>query len=398
MSERTLVVELHGRQVGHLWGDGNRSLFSFHDEYLDASDRPVLGQRFEDRLSKKARRVAGIHPWFENLLPERGGALRRRYLRAFSLGDNDDLGLLANLGGDLPGAVVVRPSTAAPSLAHVVDEERPDPVALARFSLGGVQLKFSMSGEPERLALGLTDPGGRAWILKVGTPEFPRLAENEHAVMTWCRLAGFDVPETHVVDVTSLPDLGPLPDTSTAFLVHRYDRTGGERIHQEDFAQVLGQPPDRKYQATDAAGLLHVVAQVLGRDGAEEGLRRLVVIVATGNCDAHLKNWSLIYPDRVTARWSPLYDQVATIAYGHLDKRPALRIGTAHHLHQLDRGHLRWVGGRAGIEEGRVDAVVDETLSRLRQAFTRGPMDAELSEALVEHWKRVPLLRDYTLA
>lgn len=396
MSERTLVVELHGRRVGHLWGDDTHSLFSFHDEYLDGPDRPVLGQHFEDRLAKKALRVAGIHPWFENLLPERGGALRRRYLNAFSLGDNDDLGLLANLGGDLPGAVVVGASTAAPSLAEVVDEERPDPVALARFSLGGVQLKFSMSGEPDRLSLGLSDADGRAWILKLGTREFPRLAENEHAVMTWCRLAGFDVPETHVVDVTSLPELGPLPDTPTAFLVHRYDRAGGERIHQEDFAQVLGAPPDRKYQATDAAGLLGVAAQVLGRDGAVEGLRRLVVVVGTGNCDAHLKNWSFVYPDRVTARWSPLYDQVATIAYGHLAKRPALRIGTAHHLHQLDREHLRFVGGRAGLDD--VDAIVDDTLSRLRQAFSSAPMDDQLADALVEHWGRVPLLRGETLA
>jgi hypothetical protein len=34
-----------------------------------------------------------------------------------------------------------------------------------------------------------------------------------------------------------------------------------------------------------------------------------------GNADMHLKNWSLIYPDRRNAALAPAYDVVSTIAY-----------------------------------------------------------------------------------
>ena len=44
-----------------------------------------------------------------------------------------------------------------------------------------------------------------------------------------------------------------------------------------------------------------------------EFIRRLVVNILIGNADAHLKNWSVIYGDRVTPQLSPAYDLVSTI-------------------------------------------------------------------------------------
>ncbi len=397
MSRRTLLVSLHGMEVGHLWADGTHSSFTFHEAYLDAADRPVLGQHFEDRLRKVTRRRRGMHPWFENALPEKAGLLRERVARAHRIDPEDSAALLALLGDDLPGAVRIREVDAGKTDAAIIDETGQYPYVQARFSLGGVQLKFSMSGEPGRLRLGVGDPEDREWILKIGPEAFPGLAENEHAIMSWCRTAGFDVPETCVVPVRALPHLGSIPSTPTAFLVRRYDRTPEGRVHQEDFAQVLGVRPEAKYEATDAAGLSRLARQILGEPGAEEYLRRLVVIVATGNADAHLKNWSLIYRERTRAAWSPLYDQVATIAYPQLGARLALRIGHAQHLHQVERHHLRWVGSQAGIRRKRCDELVDGTLEALRDAFPRVDIPDALASRLTEHWSRVPLLREFTL-
>lgn len=120
-------------------------------------------------------------------------------------------------------------------------------------------------------------------------------------------------------------------------------------------------------------------------------------MVASGNCDAHLKNWSLLYPDGIQPRWSPLYDQVATIAYPRLDRELALRIGNAHSLHQVNRGHLRFVGKRAGLSEQRVDTIIDETLARLGGSFAEAPLDAPLARSLTEPWARCPLLREHPL-
>ncbi|MGO4563835.1 type II toxin-antitoxin system HipA family toxin [Rhizobium sp. 2YAF20] len=47
-----------------------------------------------------------LHPWFSNLLPE--GALRDLVLRGLPTGATTDFDVLAHLGHDLPGAVVVR--------------------------------------------------------------------------------------------------------------------------------------------------------------------------------------------------------------------------------------------------------------------------------------------------
>lgn len=398
MSERSFLISLNDTVVGHIWSDGSHSLFSLHDQYLNAPDRPVLGQYFEDRLQKRSRRVRGMHPWFENILPEQSGALRRRYCRLLDIDPMDSMGLLGALGNDLPGAVRILTDAGEPPTLDIVDEERPSPLSSARFSLGGMQLKFSMSGEPERLLLGVADRDGMAWILKIGTPNLPMLAENENAIMNWCRSAGFDVPETHVVPADSLPDLGMAIDAPSGFLVRRYDRLPRRRIHQEDFSQVLNSPPDRKYRATDAAGLLDLAQQILGPEGAEEGLRRLAASVATGNCDAHIKNWSLIYADEVTASWSPLYDQVCTAFYPHVDRKMSLRIGTARHMNEVDLSHFRWVGEKAGIPPESSEQIVEATLRSMAGVFSyQTSMPPALERCLREHWRKVPVLRQYAL-
>lgn len=393
MGDRTLAIWLNGLEVGLLWEGQDQVHFRFRPEYLDAAPRWVLGQYFEDRLHPKTRRASRMFPWFENALPERNGALRRRMAQACGLRPLDSVGLLAALGEDLPGAIRIKARDGVPVATPTVDEPSPSALAQARFSLGGVQLKFSMSGSPSRLALGVRDRCQSAWILKLGTSEYPRLAENEHAIMTWCRVAGFNVPETRVVPVDELPELGPIPDVPTGFLVKRYDRGPDGAIHQEDFAQVYNVDPSNKYEATHAAGLLRTVDQILGSTGAEEGLRRLVATVATGNCDAHLKNWSLIYPDGIRADWSPLYDQVATVAFPQVERRPALRIGHAHHLHEVRWEHIRWVGEFAGISPERCDAVIDDTLLRFARSFSAVEMYDQLRETLSKLWTTVPLLR-----
>ena len=47
----------------------------------------------------------------------------------------------------------------------------------------------------------------------------------------------------------------------------------------------------------------------------QEWARRVAFNLAIGNGDAHLKNWSLIYPDRRRATLSPVYDLVSTVGY-----------------------------------------------------------------------------------
>lgn len=317
---RAFEVMLAGRPVGTLGEEPDgRISFRFSEAPKEAPDRPVLGQRFEDNLDRtyRGRRPGELPSFFDNLIPEpgtplqtdrpefRGGRARRpRVARR--------CGVRSARRDHLARGPSRNPHN-RPRRGHGVG--RGD-LANGRlhFSLAGVQLKFSMVREGERYVIPGRDRFGD-WIVKVSSSDIPGLVENEHAMLEWARAAGFEVPETRRPAAAALEALFDYvgPDVR-ALALRRYDRVAGGRLHQEDFAQVMGKRALNKYDSTYDE-LVTTAIRVLGDQAWEEVLARLVLVVATGNADAHLKNWSLIYPDGIGAALAPVYDQVATIAW-----------------------------------------------------------------------------------
>jgi serine/threonine-protein kinase HipA len=187
-----------------------------------------------------------------------------------------------------------------------------------------------------------------------------------------------------------------LPPDARALVVRRFDRDPSGRVHQEDLAQVLSVPPhpsQRKFDFTYEA-LLRVLGAVTGTDGLTEAVRRLAFVVASGNADAHLKNWSIVYPDGRTARHSPLYDQVSTVAWARLDNTLALKLVGTRDFAQIDSARLRYLGSKLGVDEGWMAGTFAESVSRLRDAWpATAALPSRHRRALVEHWARVPMLR-----
>jgi len=124
----------------------------------------------------------------------------------------DDLALLEAVGRDLPGAVeIVRVDGDDLSVQedlelpiHVEDNEnvQKNKEPGLRFSLAGVQMKFSVLRDPDRITLPARNQDGE-WIVKLGSARFPFTVENEYAVMQWAMSAGFDVPECYLQDTNS---------------------------------------------------------------------------------------------------------------------------------------------------------------------------------------------------
>ena len=403
---RRFEVRLGEVPVGELseLPDGGTE-FRFQDSYRRMDRRPVLGQKFEDDLGKsyRSRKAQRLPDFFANLIPE--GRLRRFVEEEAGLEEGDDVGVLAHVGRDLPGAVVLvdlgevaQPETVEPPPDA---DDNPDTAAEAfRFSLAGVQLKFSMLREDEKLSLPERDRTGE-WIVKFPSPTFPHLPENEHSMLAWATAAGFEVPETHLHPVEHLA--GVVRDVgepgSTVLAVRRYDRPpGGGRIHQEDFAQAVGLPPSRKYAQLTYEALAFLVRSFVDEAAALELVRRLVFVVAAGNNDAHLKNWSLVYPDGIHARWAPLYDQVSTVAWAAPRRELALKMAGVKDFARIDRSVWQHFAAKAAIDEAKVLTEVDATLERLRTSWREVeidlPLPAEQRRALSEHWRRVPMLRD----
>ena len=115
--------------------------------------------------------------------------------------------------------------------------------SLAKFSLAGVGLKFSMLRQGSRLTLPASGRGGD-WIVKLPDPKHDHVPVNEFAVMSLAARVGVDVPEVSLASRDELPDLPPRAwptREDVAFLIKRFDRGDqGRLIHIEDFAQIRG--------------------------------------------------------------------------------------------------------------------------------------------------------------
>ncbi|TGE24452.1 type II toxin-antitoxin system HipA family toxin [Hymenobacter aquaticus] len=383
---------------------GQQVVFTLLDEYRHLWPRPVLGQQFEDK--PKARYVGKsqkLPAFFANLIPEKG-PLRQLIEHSLGLTSRDDLALLVALGEGLPGAVEVRPGTEG---AHLLDATQPlvadaaaepltDEVAAFRFSLGGVQMKFSVLLDADKLRLPMRNELGN-WIVKFGSATYPDLPANEYAIMQWADKAGFEVPECRLLPGASLPELlrTQVGMHEEVFLIRRYDRIGFQRIHQEDFAQVAGLQPDKKYDHWSYETCAAIVRQVSGNAQYEEFIRRLVFMVASGNTDAHLKNWSFLYPDGVNAVLTPLYDQVAVVAW--LSPEWALHFAGSKQPDKTDEAAFRRLAQASGGDPERVMQLVNETLSEIAKAWHEGRifelLPSKHVEILRRFWTKVPLLR-----
>ena len=236
---------------------GDRHLFSFEQDYIDDAGRPTLSLSFKGRMGGLVTAVRPVSrrvpAFFSNLLPE--GHLRTYLAAHAGVKPEREFFLLAALGEDLAGAVTVTPleeesdgDARSREDTHDKNDDRND--GALRFSLAGVQLKFSAVMETSG---GLTIPArgvGGSWIIKLPSIQFPAVPENEYVMLELARAIGIAVPAIKLVPID---EIRGLPKDAArikgkALAVQRFDRgPGGQRIHMEDFAQVFGVFPDDKY-------------------------------------------------------------------------------------------------------------------------------------------------------
>lgn len=370
-----LAVYLHGQRVGvinRLAGDHH--LFAFEQEYIDNPNRPTLSLSFKGQYGGlvTAVRPVGrrVPPFFSNLLPE--GHLRTYLAEHAGVKPEREFFLLAALGTDLAGAVTATPFMAAGSTSKKQAKEAEQAYERSlgenalRFSLAGVQLKFSAVLEASG---GLTIPAhgvGGSWIVKLPSIRFPFVPENEYVMLELARAIGITVPEIRLVPVS---EIRGLPEDAArmegnALAVRRFDREGKQdRIHMEDFAQVFGLFPDDKYGHRSYANIAAVLRAEAGEDSTYEFVRRLAFSVAIGNGDMHLKNWSLLYPDSLHPVLSPAYDFVSTFVYIPGDKL-ALNFGGNRGLNEITVNQVRRFADTAHLAVNPIWQIVREVIER----------------------------------
>ena len=172
---------------------------------------------------------------------------------------------------------------------------------IGKLSISGVQPKLSMKLNKREHALEVVAEGGE-YIFKPQVQTYPHLPENENLCMTIAATLGIDVPPHALLK---------LDDGSYAYIIKRFDRENGEKIHQEDFQQITG--GDDKYRGSyESIGReLRAISDIPGLD-VQLFYERVLFNFIIGNGDAHLKNFSITHGPLGKIRLAPAYDIVSS--------------------------------------------------------------------------------------
>ena len=401
-----LNVLLYGRKIGTLtYLGGEKTVFAFTEDYINDPDRPTLGLSFKDvhgdLITDHRSYKIKLMPFFSNLLPE--GHLRKYLAEKADIHPEREFFLIWVLGRDLPGAVTIEPADG--EAWPPVDDLDPIEQAkvhedILRFSLAGVQVKFSAISDATG---GLTIPAsgtGGDWIVKLPSQEYGGVPENEFSMMTLARMVGINVPAIDLVDVSSIGNLPVGIDKlgTHAFIIQRFDRADDNvSIHIEDFAQVYGVFAEDKYKKASSANIASVIAAETDGQDTEEFIRRLTFNTLIGNGDMHLKNWSLIYPDGRNARLSPAYDFVSTIPYIPGDSA-ALNYSRTKDFTEFTWDELEHLSAKAALPTKLVLATARETVDLFMEKWTTEkhhlPMRKDVTETIDAHLEALPIISE----
>ncbi len=401
-----LKLTLHGKLVGYLAGFKNgRNVLSFADEFKSDSSRPTFSlithQSFpnsEKLMSEPWAKNQRLHPVLSNLLPE--GALRDLIAQGLKTHIDNEFQIFSYLGNDLPGALVATPMEPhdVPKSIHgkakAIKFEDND--QKNKFSLAGIQMKFSMKEKDGRYNLTKNGELGD-WIIKTPSTKHKHLPLNEYTAMSLAALAGVNIPDIKLIELDKLDNLPQinLPDEKLAFAIKRFDRDGNTRIHMEDFAQVLVKYPHEKYDSANYEQVGKVIYNFSGDSlsDAQQFARRLLVNILLANGDAHLKNWSLLYQDQVTPRLSPAYDIVTTSVYIDNETKYALNLGKTKEWYSVTEENFQHWANKSGIPWRALKPHIDDTMEKVRtlwpEALKDLPMDEEHKNKLKEHWLKL---------
>lgn len=402
-----LKLSLHGMTIGYLAGYQNgRNILVFDPTYIANTDRPTLTlsgvsehPASKTLFAKPWMRQQRLHPVLSNLLPE--GALREWFAQMLKVHPDNEFPLFAQLADDLPGALVAEPVQPGDIPEGVLDYRTSiEPIfqrvldGRPHFSLAGVQMKFSMHERDGRFLV--SQPGELGeWIIKTPSTQHKDVPFNEFTMMNLASLAGIEIPDIKLVELGQLQDLPPinLPDEQYAYAIRRFDRDDQRiRIHAEDFAQVLFKFAHEKYGTANFEQIGKVIYQFTGHGLAniQQMARRLLINILLGNGDAHLKNWSLFYPDKVTAELAPAYDIVYTQAYIPGEKQISLNLAGNKDWYNMSMVSFESWAKSVGVPWRAIKPHLDDVMEKAHNLWPAyladSPMNDNQKILLKKHW------------
>ena len=377
----TLNVYLKNRFCGQVTWESERNSFSFRyvSEYLDdpSAERlsfalPLQKEPFDEEVSYR---------YFANLLPPE--TVRRKLEKCLHVSKNNIFGFLKEIGGDCAGAVAlyspgVRMNLGGDENLEELDDGRAVEIlkSLKRrplFAKGKNGYRYSAAGAQDKLVARIKD--GKlilpldgtpsTHIVKPGTDDFAHSVENECFCEALASECGIRAAKPSIA----------IFGGERYYVSERFDREfiDGKvlRLHQEDFCQMLSVDPEVKYESdggpnfTDLIETMRRLHAPLGETLALIDMFLFNFLI--GNCDAHAKNYSVVYRDR-KPYLSPLYDAVSTLVYKELSRDFAMSIGGEMAIDKIERGHFERLAKDSGMSPKLVLSHLDALIERLPTA------------------------------
>lgn len=352
---KQLSVRFYGKEIGILEEISGKMHFTYREdaEFQLSLSLPLRPKTFTERECKG---------YFGGLLPE--GEIRKQLAQKHRISANSDFALLAAIGKECAGAVSFY-AYGEPEINEITEikadwlskEELDEhiknlprtPMSSRKLSLAGVQTKTAVCVLDGKI--GLPQEGAPSThILKPAHPQIQEMVINEYLCMKTASEMGLNAPDVAWAQT----------QTQEYFLIERYDRLIMReeifRLHQEDFTQARGW--NKNKYLFNVKNCFEVLDQTAFPALEKEAfIKEFIFNFLIGNCDAHGKNYSVLYsPDGIVL--APAYDIVCTRAYGaEYDEVFAMEIGNEKIMERVTANDWKKFAKTLGVSP---DIVVDE--------------------------------------
>lgn len=372
--------------AGHLSSTAeNGIVFSYEAPYLEAGLPPIS---LSLPLSSAEYSQKQCLPFFEGLLPE--GDVKRRISDYLHISETSTLKLLNELGGECAGLISILPEEAPNKTKNIYDfsSDNYEQIPVRKISeyIQNIntrpllkvreELRLSLAGAQQKLPLLYKD--GEFYLPRNGAPsthiikptgsgDLSSLSANEYICMQLAEKSGLPVPHAELRQI----------DDTEFLLVKRYDRFFQDdkvfRIHQEDVCQALGIPSEYKYQNDGGPSIANIYNLLKTKTSIpllemRTFLQYTLFNFIIGNCDAHGKNYSIIYKDN-SIKLTPIYDTVCTLAYPNLTNKLSMKIGKHSEIKKVNRDDLVILAGQLGLKDKTIVDTYFEIFENVEKAF-----------------------------
>lgn len=451
---KKLIVCLFDKEVGTLTEANGRLSFQYNEnaEHPISVSMPIRQEAYNNNDTQK---------FFANLLPE--GNPREKIAKFYNIKESL-FPMLKEIGGECAGAISLYPET-----NHNIEVDKNQEAELftrkefnkhinslpnrplsignrIRLSLAGAQAKTAMlikeedfvklysNAVPYKFEIYGSDdidiyrPSATEFSTHIVKPKIKGLRDTVYNEL-FCMLLAYNLFDGK--DNLVIPRVTLYRDNDTECLfVQRYDRyfysninepkDRFERLHQEDFCQVLSIYPEKKYQEDGGVSIKQCFGIVnqhitFKSESIDRMLNIIIFNYLIGNCDAHGKNFSIIhnsmlipsmdsnlfgrfyhdlYGDVISL--APFYDLMSTEIYNSVDElgdtqKMAMSIGGEYDPKKITLAHFDRMVKELNIKPvyirdkiKKMSSVIVDKAKSLRKELQQNDINSEIFEQIIK--------------